>query len=374
MLFRCPTADDALAVMNRFPVAVLTGGAGTGKSVLVRQLGEQGWLLCASTGLAAWNIGGRTAHSVFGIAPSTPNRQLRQILEEVPGIVLDEVSMLDADSLNAVDAACRTAMESTEPFGGKRVLLVGDFLQLPPVRGNWCFLSETWRRIDPPLAALTGPKRHLDADFWRVLQSIRWGKVSPDTAKAFESGKPPSGQVVTLTARKTAAQAINLRKLAELPEQRIYQAEGGTPDGEVILAPGAWVMATTNLPGVGVCNGEMGEVRKLGATWADVEIGGRIVRIRRIKREFDGRVSSFLPLRLAWAITIHRAQGLTLPGAIVDMGDVFAAGQAYVALSRVRSRENLRVLGFQCGCVRTDPIAIGWLRKKTEASVRLENA
>ncbi|WP_018289622.1 ATP-dependent RecD-like DNA helicase [Verrucomicrobium sp. 3C] len=379
MIFLCDTKASALAAIERFPVVLLTGGAGTGKSVLVRRMGERGWILCASTGLAAWNIGGKTVHSFFGIKPSSGNPGLREELDRAPGIVIDEVSMLDAESLDAINGACQDALETTEPFGGKQVLLVGDFLQLPPVKGKWSFLSHAWQEADPPLVALTTPRRHADDRFWMALQRLRWGKVSPAAEKLLASSSAKCSGTETpviLVARRKAADQINAWMVSQLTGERCsYESsEGEGPDGEggLELAVGAKVMVTVNLPDLGLANGSIGFVRRLGSRWVDVEMGGVVKRIGRIQQGNGLNRRTWIPLRLAWSVTIHRAQGLTLDEALVDLDGVFAPGQAYVALSRVRDPNRMTVRNWSRSCVRADPVAVEWLKRKAAASLTIE--
>ncbi|MEP9348436.1 DEAD/DEAH box helicase [Xanthobacter sp. KR7-225] len=394
-------SERALAAIDGGARALMVlGGAGTGKTTFLNRLrreprGKQVFL--APTGVAALQVGGQTIHSFFGIAPRLlnpdevkPRVQVRRLLKRLDRVVIDEISMVRADLLDAVDLSLRIARDTSEPFGGVQMVLVGDFLQLPPVvargeqemlgrmgyEGPFAFQSKALMGQEAARVAFTHVHRQTDRAFIAMLDALRRGRGAREAAEALNAAcvRPhrAGAQPVLLTPTNARADAYNAQGLAALPgEAREF---GGLVKGEfgldgdrlpvperLALKPGARVMALRNDPARRWVNGSVGTVLGLGAHSAVVRLdAGPIVEIEaftweRIRYGWDepnGRletqvVGTFtqLPLAPAWALTMHKAQGLTLDDVRIDFGDgAFAPGQAYVALSRARSLEGLSLV------------------------------
>ncbi len=400
-----PAAEAARAALDaREPIILLTGRAGTGKSWFIRKLmaddKHRPQVVLAPTGLAAMNIGGQTVHSFFGFPPrpllgfrEKPNWFFTQNARRLSRIVVDEISMLRADTLDAMDAHLRAARRSVKPFGGVQMLLVGDFYQLPPVvRGDegrmleeagyaspYAFSALALR--DQPIAALelTAMRRQTDAHFIDLLQSIRdrnrvRDAVDELNAACFDAGPLPTRPVL-LCATNNVADSHNVRGLNALPgAARLYEGgfKGELPkngvSGDRLPAPlalalkeGARVIFTQNDPAARWVNGTLGTVLGFDDDLVRVEIDGEdeTVDVARsswpqTRWQWDEKAQSMevkeeyryeqFPLAPAWAITIHKAQGMTLDAVEVDLGrGAFAPGQTYVALSRARSIAGLRL-------------------------------
>lgn len=384
---------------SRFKVEFLTGKAGTGKSFAVQRFAEHvrgRCIVLAPTGLAAQNVGGQTIHSFFRIPPrvlNDPRLEAKRFpkgdprleaIERCEWMIIDEVSMVRADLLDVVDWTLRKNLNSNEPFGGKHVLLVGDLAQLPPVvkrnaemefihhryGGSPYFLSSrvmeevAWR-----VWVLTRTHRHADdARFLNILGLLRDGDESCIEAFNERVGATlPRARATVLTARKSAATNLNERRLAKLPgeadmfaaEVRIFDQENyrHEPDEadlpapyHLFLKPEARVMLLRNGPGY--ANGSLGTVVELERETIVVRLdSGAIVMVERavweqirfvwnhqLKRIEHQVVSEYIqfPMTLAWAVTVHKSQGLTLQACGIDLGSgAFAHGQVYVAVSRV---------------------------------------
>lgn len=374
----------------------LTGRAGTGKSTLISRLvarAGQGIAVVAPTGLAALNVGGQTVHSFFRFPPRLIEpadiKKLRHanVLRALKTLVIDEASMLRADMIHAIDASLRLHKGSMKPFGGVQMVLVGDLQQLPPVvepdleayfnntfGGPYFFHPPGFRDADMRYAELTQVFRQTEPEFLALLAAVRRGEphdidpavmqaiVAPmDAAEASESH-------VVLTGSNAAANAINARRLAALEGgSRTYSArlegefdERAYPtESELTLKIGARVMLLKNDAERRWVNGSIGIIVGMGAAHVEVDIGGEVVSIEpaaweRVRYAYDVAKNALdkqvagafrqLPLRLAWALTIHKSQGLTLDRVYVDLDQgLFAHGQAYVALSRCRTLAGLKL-------------------------------
>lgn len=385
----------------------LTGRAGTGKTTFLRKLRETSakqMVVLAPTGVAAINARGNTIHSFFQLpfAPYIPgkgfvsadrrflnmSRQKKRIISSLSLLVIDEISMVRPDVLDAIDSILRRLRNSSRPFGGLQLLLIGDLRQLPPVvKGDewellkdhyptpYFFESHALKKAGFHTVELTVVYRQNDAAFLDILNAIRDGRVGNDTLAALNTRHIPgfhpddSEGYIRLTTHNRAAAAINDRRLAALPAALYsFQAEiqGDFPESafpadlNLQLKEGAQVMFIKNDSGTArrYYNGLIGRVTAIsdekicvqpsdGSPMVEVEVSEwentRYVvdeATKKVSQETTGVFRQY-PLQLAWAITIHKSQGLTFEKAIIDAAHSFAAGQTYVALSRCRSLEGL---------------------------------
>ncbi len=374
----------------------LTGRAGTGKTTLLRQLIQSERdraVVLAPTGLAAVNVGGQTIHSFFNFPPrlldASDAKKLRnqRLVRSIKTLVIDEISMVRADLLQAIDAALRLNRGDRAPFGGVRMILSGDLHQLPPVvgadvepiltssyGGAWFFKSPAFAAAGFQIAALKRVFRQEDEGFIRILNGLRNGRLSVHdeavlkTRVSSRTTAEASVTHVVLTPNNASAFRINQIRLSELPgPSRGYAAsldgqfeEKAFPTEDLLeLKPGARVMMIRNDPSGRWVNGSIGTVAALGESDVFVTLAGETHRVgplawEKFRYDFDAAkqlvtrtvVGSFkqLPLRLAYAVTIHKSQGMTLDRVHVDFDSgMFAHGQAYVAFSRCRTLEGLEL-------------------------------
>ncbi|HAQ33973.1 MAG: AAA family ATPase [Maricaulis sp.] len=388
-------SDAALDLLVRGRAHIfLTGRAGTGKTTLIRRFMEQAGeeaAIVAPTGVAAMNAGGQTIHSFFRLPPRLVGprdvKRLRhaKVIRAIKTLVIDEVSMVRADLMAAIDLSLRLNRGNEEPFGGVRIIAVGDLAQLPPVvQGDVAqYIDEEFGGPfffnAPPVAEagflrleLDTVFRQDDPDFIDILSGVRDADLTQSQANRLNArvtqatGFDASATHVVLTPTNEQAFRINAERLASLPgseksydgaikgefDPRLFPTE--TP---LMLKKGARVMMIRNDPGGRFVNGTLGEVEDMEDGAVRVRVGSEVHRVdpvawERVKYVYDESEKSIgqevigafkqLPLRLAWAMTVHKSQGLTLDKLYIDMGrGMFAHGQAYVALSRARSLDGL---------------------------------
>ena len=395
----------------------VTGRAGTGKSTLLRCLREmiaKETVVLAPTGLAAVNVGGQTIHSFFGFPPRLlqPEDIRRgrngRIMRRLETLIIDEVSMVRSDLMWAIDQSLRVNRgRPREPFGGVRLLLFGDLHQLPPIvqeaevaehlessYGGPFFFSVSALRegAGTSLLELQHVFRQNDEALLRVLNRIREGVVGGDDLAVLNTRVHPirtlteGDPFVILTPTNAAAHRINLAYLEALPgEARVYEAgvtgdfsESAHPtDRTLVLKPGAKVILLRNDPDKRWVNGTIARITRLDDKRIWIGIKGKEHEVepaswenrryaydqaaQKIVESVAGAFKQF-PLRLAWALTIHKSQGLTLDKVYIDLGrGTFAHGQTYVALSRCRSLEGLALArAFKPSDVRFDRSAMGY--------------
>lgn len=389
--------DELEAGHNLF----ITGKAGTGKSTLLqlfRRTTDRRVAVLAPTGVAALNIGGQTIHSFFGFPPHLFNPQelkkkkrFQQLFSQLDTLIIDEISMVRADLLDHIDYFLRLNLGSMRPFGGLQLVFFGDLFQLPPVVSSaaerqyfshtyaspYFFAARVMQDFDFQAIELHKAYRQENRLFLRLLDAIRLNQAEADELELLNSRCLPGFQsekhYITLSARNITVDTINRRELEALEQPaRAYLAsiQGDFPlsqypaEAVLSLKPGARVMLLRNDPGRQFVNGSLGTVVALTDDVIKVQLEdederqGKIVEVTRVVWEiiryvFDKHqpeqlsteiIGSFrqFPLRLAWAVTIHKAQGKTFDRVLVDLGGgAFEHGQTYVALSRCRSLEGV---------------------------------
>ncbi|HJA04075.1 MAG TPA: AAA family ATPase [Candidatus Microbacterium stercoravium] len=395
----------------------VTGRAGTGKSTLLRHLTwntRKQVAVCAPTGVAALNVEGQTIHSLFRlpiglIADSDieQNEPTRKILNAIDTLVIDEISMVNADVMDGIDRSLRQARaRRREPFGGVQIVMFGDPYQLAPVpprgdearyiddhyRSFWFFDAKVWageqagdgllemgrHGAELNIRELTQIHRQDDDAFKTMLNAVRYGRVTADIAQKLNDAgarTPPvdaEDPIITLATRNDRVNQINAKHLDALPgrEQTAVADVSGDfgrgdaypADEHLRLKIGAQVMFLRNDSGSGGepprwVNGTIGTVTKIQPDSVRVDVDGEEFDVepvvwekyryaydpfqKKLSRDVAAEFTQF-PLRLAWAVTIHKSQGKTYDRAIVDLGSgAFAPGQTYVALSRLTSLEGL---------------------------------
>ncbi len=384
----------ALEILLEGHSALLTGPAGTGKTFVLNQFIRLAKYegkhvsVTATTGLAATHLGGTTIHSWSGIGvhdrlPDHFGEHLakgrKEIIAKTDILIIDEISMLHDFRLDMVDQVCREVRESDEPFGGIQVVMSGDFFQLPPInrddsqQGGFVVTSRVWQEIDPVIIYLDEQFRQKEGDdLLDILTSMRAGDLRRRHAElllARADITPPTEMVLTeLHTVNVDVDRVNEQQLAKLPGDELVYSQHSTGSANYVeslqrsvLAPavltlkkGALVMAVKNDPSRRYANGSIGTVVEFepGTDYPIVDfLSGKTVTMVPDTWELrDGdkkRASiSQIPLRLAWAITVHKSQGMTLDAARIDLRKAFVPGMGYVALSRVKDLSNLYLTGI----------------------------
>ena len=396
------TQQEAIEVMLSGKNVFLTGEPGAGKTYTLNEFIRRAQALdkriaiTASTGIAASHLGGTTIHSWsgLGIADAIHDAdldrmsykpQIRERYNRCDILIIDEVSMLHGSRLDMVDRACRWIRHNEKPFGGLQVILVGDMFQLPPVtRGSdetdYAHLSNAWRVAELTPCYLTEQHRQgADDKLLSILRDMRSGELS-DTAKAMlqeRVNESPDDSITKLYTHNVDVDTLNNNKLAELEgTQRSWTMTGKGKDWEIdklkknLLCPeklylkvGAEVMFVANDFEAGFVNGTRGRVIAfdMGDPVVETTDGQRIHVEEHTWRQFNetgeyvrAEVSQ-IPLRLAWAVTIHKSQGMSLDAAEIDLSKAFVPGMGYVALSRVRSLDGLYLVGLGPQALQMDP-------------------
>ena len=445
-------ASYTLRFINQTQRSVfLTGKAGTGKTTLLREIiatTHKNTVVVAPTGIAALNAGGVTIHSMFqlpfgGFIPdnsapdfsesakfetkATLRRHFKMsglkksVIRNMELLIIDEVSMLRADLLDAMDFMMQTVRKKNNPFGGVQVLFIGDLLQLPPVirddewrilknyyQGKFFFHSQVVQQNPPLYIELDKIFRQTDDAFISVLNNLRNNKISNEDIAALNQYVQPNFDLkankgyITLTTHNTKADAMNTDALDSLEgKEWLYSPEiiGDFPDkiypveAQLRLKEGAQIMFVKNDLSFDkkYFNGKMGIIKSLSAKeilihfpeenktievekyeWQNIRY-----KVNNTTKEIEEEVlGTFVqyPIKLAWAITVHKSQGLTFDKAALDVSQVFLPGQAYVALSRLRSLQGLILLSpLQMNGISNDQDVMDYsLNKATET--HLQNA
>lgn len=422
----------------------ITGKAGSGKTFFLKYLKSvcsKDMAILAPTGVAAINAGGQTIHSFFGLAPSlyVPNDkrfsdfikaddvekasvldhytfsgEKARIMKALDMIIIDEVSMVRADLMDAVDMILRMYRRNNLPFGGVQMIFIGDAFQIPPVveskdssllhrfYESEHFFDSRVLRANPPLyLEFKKIYRQKDRTFIDLLNRVRVNDMRKEDYQLLNSRFKPgflpdeNDSYIMLATTNRRVSEYNNYRLSELPgEERVYVASSdgdfsyrdSPADVELCLKQGAQVMFVKNNKDKGYFNGKLGKVVDMEDSFISVEVDTedgdkRVISVARevwksvkytwndvegcVEEETIGSFEQF-PLRLAWAVTVHKSQGLTFEKVIADIGDSFASGQAYVALSRCTSFGGLVLLSpVTPMSIRTDPKVLEFAKSET---------
>lgn len=388
------TQEEALKILKTGANVFLTGEPGSGKTHLINQYIS--WLhdcnifpaVTASTGIAATHIGGMTIHSWSGIGirdslsrddlrAITAKKLIKKRIINSRVLIIDEVSMLSGNTLGLVDAVCQKVREVPLPFGGLQVVLVGDFFQLPPISRDgkkitFAYDSDTWRALNPTVCYLNEQYRQDDTTFLAILSAIRKNTFDEThhttLLERYCAIENAPDDIPKLFSHNIDVHRINSEKLNKLSgKKKSYKMEktGAEPlvaslirsclSPEVLeLKIGASIICTKNSLQQRFVNGTLGTVlgfdsyneypvirTRNGATITVEPVEWAIEENGKIRAKI-----SQIPLRLAWAMTVHKSQGMSMDGAVIDLSGAFEYGQGYVALSRVRKLSGLYLLGI----------------------------
>jgi len=392
----------------------LTAPAGYGKSYVIQHIIK--WSnknnihigITAMTGAAALLLEGQTLHSFLGIGlgEGTPedlfkrnlkNKKLLLKLQRLNLLIIDEVSMMNAELLDKISLYLGLIRKNNNPFGKVQMFLSGDMVQLPPIKGLYCFLSSEWKRANIQIVVLNKNMRQQDDTiFQSLLETVRWGKctkVEMDILEPLKNTQFPNGILPTrLYSRNIDVDRINQAELktiitqdkmipiefkvifpqdakkAQLAKQLITSF--GIPES-ITLCIGAQVVLTRNMDReIGLVNGSRGIVQSLEQNKIIVKFTNNItypieyIEYNKMEKDVNITFFHYIPVKLAYALSIHRCQGMTLDAIEIDLGEsIFCNGQAYTALSRAKNLQSIRIIDVSSRSFKTSQEVIAFYKK-----------
>ncbi len=402
--------EKALAILKSGKNVFLTGSAGTGKTYTLNQYikylkdHKVPVAITASTGIAATHMNGTTIHSWSGIGIKdqltpdhlkslTTKQYLTKNIRNTHILIIDEISMLHRNQLDMVNRVMKYIRNSAKPFGGMQVVFAGDFFQLPPVskepvpsREKFAFMSQAWVETAPTICYLTEQFRQKNNELNLILNQIRANEIEEDAVRLLQETieNQHSIEPTKLYSHNADVDSMNQKELDALEQESFtfFATKKGNQkmlesfvkslivQEKLVLKKGAKVMFLKNDHDRGIMNGTIGLVTDFGK---DAEGNGPFPLVQlmdkrkilakpeiwSINNEKGSPLVSFeqVPLRLAWAITVHKSQGMTLEAAEIDLGRAFEPGQGYVALSRLKELDGLRLLGINRMAIEVDGLA-----------------
>ncbi len=395
----------ALNILKSGNNVFITGSAGTGKTYLLNQFirylktRKISPAIVAPTGIAASHLGGQTIHSFFslGIRDSVDEDFIESLLEKkylqtrfskLKVLIIDEISMVSPEIFSSIDIILRAFKNYNEPFGGIQVILSGDFFQLPPIskypkEKRFAWQSPAWRDLNLKTCYLEKKHRQDDDKLIAILDDIRAGEISESSydilnsrfQKVLDTGFTPT----KLYTHNMDVDRINYQELQNLdskPYQFIYKSKGSQKNiekifkstlalEEITLKKDAIVIFIKNNPEKGYINGTTGVVVGFEDNLPIVKTSdGHKIKVELEDWSIENKSGTItatvsqIPLKLAWAITIHKSQGMTLDSAEIDLSKTFEVGQGYVALSRIKNIDGLRLMGFNDMALQVDPLIL----------------
>jgi len=382
----------------------LTGPAGTGKSFVINEIkkwamsNNKKYAITALTGCAAVLIGGRTLHSTLGLGLGDKpielllhkmkrcNKQQYTRLQKLELLVIDEVSMMSDELMEKASEMLCSIRNNPKPFGGVQVVFAGDMCQLGPVSGNFCFISPLWKDTIEEICILSTIVRQSGDDiFLKILHYLRKGKctkkIFDKLMKCLNTQFPEDIKPTKLYSRRANVDKINEAEYNSLIDagaiETVYKTspttslphkaeeamkwatQAGIPS-QIKLCNGCQVVITSNLDQEsGIINGTRGVVVDAGVEPIVKLLDGReiTIKMKKTKDETEKLEVEYMPLKYAWCLTVHSAQGMTLDAAEVDLGrSIFAHGQAYTALSRVKNLKSVKITSLDIKSFIIDPL------------------
>jgi len=434
------TQKETLRILKMGKNVFLTGPAGSGKTHALDEYikylknNDVGVAVTASTGIAATHLKGVTIHSWSGIGIKDDltdydlddleqRSYLWKRFDNTQVLIIDEISMLSAPTLDCVDRVAKLFKRNEEPFGGMQVIFSGDFFQLPPIENKkpqnnmnemhqeqiifldadedeeevsttpFAFKSRAWKDAELQICYLSEQFRQKDNHLSAILSEIRTGKVSNESLDLLKSRilEKDDDEITKLFTHNMNVDNFNNQKIREIDqEEKTYKMDskgksalipalkkGCLVPENLMLKKDALVMFVKNNPNVGYVNGTIGRVVSVADRYPTVECenGERYLAAPQMWSIEDGgkilAEISQVPLRLAWAVTVHKSQGMTLDSAVIDLSKAFVEGQGYVALSRVKTLDGLFLKGFNKTALDVHPEIINLDQRMREYSEEL---
>jgi len=384
----------------------LTGSPGTGKSfvlqVIMPKLFHKNVGITATTGCAAINVGGTTIHSFFKLKPDTNvSKHIAKLtstkcdtykkIRDLDILIIDEVSMLDNILCNTISDILKACKNTDRVFGGIQMIFVGDFFQLPPITNNFCFLSSSWIELNPKIIELTELIRQTDDKLFQlILAKLRFGKLTKQIYDILIKNKEITFADIKPTRlypNNVDVDKINQKEIKKLlvnePKSNTFVAyftkvandslKQKLNEYTIFLCVGSQVMITRNISIENeLVNGTRGVVVNITKSSCFVKtLNGLIHEINYYPQEYKNNYVKnltimFMPIKLAYALTIHKSQGSTIDYLEIDLGSkIFEYGQGYTALSRGKKLENIKIISLHCDSFKVHPNVIKWYQENS---------